>query len=105
LIKPASAVNVAFTAAGLAAVGLPAEVLHTFPPEFQEGISSLARSRILGDTEESAPETWEVGNPSGDPLHAVVVIHARDQRHSTRRPPTSARGFARTNGGWCRVCG
>ena len=42
--------NVCFTAAGLAAFGLPDEVLCTFPPEFREGMTTPARSRVLGDT-------------------------------------------------------
>ena len=62
--KPPVTVNIAFTASGLAALGLPPHVLCTFPPEFQEGIASPGRSRILGDTEESDPAQWE-GRRSG----------------------------------------
>ncbi len=77
-IKPDSTVNIAFTAEGLRACGLPADVLCTFPIEFQEGIATPARSKILGDTEESAPAAWELGGPGTDPVHAIVIIHARD---------------------------
>jgi len=40
-------VNIAFTAEGLRACGLPADVLCTFPIEFQEGIATPARSKLL----------------------------------------------------------
>jgi deferrochelatase/peroxidase EfeB len=75
-IKPAVTLNIAFTCDGLAALGLPREVLCTFPEEFQEGIATPARSRILGDTEESEPGRWEFGGTGQPPLHALLVVHA-----------------------------
>lgn len=75
-LKPASAVNIAFTADGLTALGVPAAVRCTFPVEFQEGIAREHRSRILGDTEESDPVTWELGGTPERTIHAVVIIHA-----------------------------
>ncbi len=77
-IKPRVAVNVAFTASGLQACGLPQAVLCTFPQEFLEGVAAPHRSRILGDTEESAPESWELGGPANPPLHALIVVHAAE---------------------------
>jgi Dyp-type peroxidase family len=73
--RPASAVNVAFTAQGLLACGLPQQVVCTFPPEFQEDIATVHRSRILGDTEASDPVRWDLGGPD-KAFHAVVLIHA-----------------------------
>ena len=75
-VKPSVALNIAFTADGLAAFGLPPQVLCTFPPEFQEGIACPIRSRILGDTEESDPVEWELGGIGKPPIHAVLVVHA-----------------------------
>jgi len=75
-LKPAVAVNIAFTAEGLAAIGLPRRVLCTFSVEFQEGIARADRSRILGDTEESDPAGWELGGPATPSIHAMVAIHA-----------------------------
>ena len=75
-IKPTTAVNVAFTAPGLSACGLPPAAHCTFPPEFREGVAVPHRSRILGDTEESAPAAWELGGPANPPVHAIVIIHA-----------------------------
>src|SRR5688572_16611912 len=75
-LKPAVALNVAFTAEGLAALGVPSRILCTFPVEFQEGIAREHRSRILGDTEESDPAGWELGGTRLPPVHAAVLIHA-----------------------------
>jgi Dyp-type peroxidase family len=74
--KPPLALNIAFTADGLAALGLPPEVLCTFPSEFQEGITRPDRSRVLGDTEESDPAQWELGGTGTPPIHAVLFIYA-----------------------------
>jgi Dyp-type peroxidase family len=76
--RPPAAVNIAITANGLRAIGLPEEVLRTFPVEFQDGIASAKRSRILGDTGASAPETWEIGGPRTDPVHAMLMLFAAD---------------------------
>ena len=78
-IKPPVAMNIAFGAGGLAAIGLPPQVLCTFPPEFQEGIASPDRSRVLGDTEESDPVEWELGGTGKPPIHAVLVVHAASE--------------------------
>jgi Dyp-type peroxidase family len=75
-LKPTLALNVAFTTAGLAGLGVPSRVLETFPIEFQEGIARAARSKILGDTEESDPAVWELGGPTRPPVHALVLVHA-----------------------------
>jgi Dyp-type peroxidase family len=75
-LKPASAVNVAFTAAGLTAIGLPDRVRCTFAPEFLDGIATHERSAILGDTEDSAPDRWEFGGSIHPALHAILIVHA-----------------------------
>jgi Dyp-type peroxidase family len=98
-IKPDTTVNLALTADGLRACGLPSSVLCTFPVEFQEGIASPARSRILGDTEESAPAAWEVGGPGTESIHAMVIIHARDDRALDAMCATERLRIERTNGG------
>ncbi|MFN2201240.1 MAG: Dyp-type peroxidase, partial [Caldilineaceae bacterium] len=77
--RPQRALNIAFTAAGLAAIGLSESALRSFPDEFRAGIASERRSQILGDTGDSAPETWEVGGPSNPPLHVMFILHAASQ--------------------------
>jgi Dyp-type peroxidase family len=98
-IKPDTTMNVALTAEGLRACGLPASVLATFPIEFQEGIASPSRSRILGDTEESAPGAWELGGPGTEPIHAMVIIHARDNRALDAECASERLRIERTDGG------
>lgn len=77
--RPAAAVNLGITADGLRAIGLPEDVVRTFPVEFQDGIASEERSRILGDTGASAPETWEIGGPHTEPIHAMLMLFAADE--------------------------
>lgn len=70
------ATAVAFTAAGLAALGTPASVLAGFPRAFRQGMVSEYRARLLGDTGESAPEHWAWGGP-GRPPHVLVAHFTR----------------------------
>lgn len=74
--RPPVGVNIGITAEGLRAIGLPLEVIRTFPLEFQDGIASEERSRILGDTGVSAPVTWEIGGPLTDSVHAMLMLFA-----------------------------
>ena len=69
-VKPARTVNIAFTYAGLGALGMAAAALRTFPEEFRVGMAAETRSRILGDTGASAPAQWELGGPQNEPIHA-----------------------------------
>lgn len=74
-----SALNLAFTAQGLAAIGLPDEVVRSFPVEFVEGMAAAGRSAVLGDTSDSAPEHWVVGGPSTPAVGAVLLVHGRTE--------------------------
>jgi hypothetical protein len=70
---PATAMHVAFTHAGLAALGLPQEMLDSFPEEFRDGMA--ARAERLGDRGPSAPEHWEHGLGTGE-AHVLVTVYA-----------------------------
>ena len=72
---PASALHVAFTATGLACLGVPDAVLNSFPEVFREGMA--ARAGRLGDRGPSAPEHWETGLGTGE-AHALVTVYASD---------------------------
>jgi Dyp-type peroxidase family len=74
-IKPDTTLNVAFTATGLAALGVAPAVLATFSSEFLG--SMAARAHALGDVGPSAPEHWEDGLGTGQ-AHVLVTINARD---------------------------
>jgi Dyp-type peroxidase family len=67
------AVQVAFTHAGLAALGLDAETLGGFSRELIEGMVTDHRSRFLGDDGGSRPEHWRWGGPKNPAVHALVA--------------------------------
>ena len=83
--KPQSALNIAFTWQGLQKLGLSLEALETpFAQEFIEGIAASHRSRRLGDTGASAPESWEIGGsqtPDSETIHALLITQAKTQNH------------------------
>ena len=72
---PSTAMQVAFTAAGLQALDVPAAVIAGFSHEFLTGITEESRSRRLGDVGSHAPARWEWGGPTAVP-HAVVMFFA-----------------------------
>lgn len=76
---PPCAVQVAFTAAGLQSLGLPASVLAGFSPEFLTGMTEASRSRRLGDVGNNAPLCWEWGAAATMP-HLVVMFFAEPGR-------------------------
>jgi Dyp-type peroxidase family len=75
--RPDMTTNVAISFPGLCALEPPYECLVTFPVEFQEGMR--ARARMLGDTEDSAPERWD---PPWDAerVHFVVMVYAIEKQ-------------------------
>src|SRR5215470_6579209 len=60
---PTTALQVAFTASGLAKLGLQASVIGGFSREFRNGMSEDYRRRLLGDLDRNAPEKWHWGGP------------------------------------------
>ncbi|MCP3137860.1 Dyp-type peroxidase [Pyxidicoccus xibeiensis] len=75
-----SRVNVALTPRGLATLGLPEEVLATFPLELREGMARRAREH-LRDVDANAPETWQLGGTRfEDDLHVLLLLYAWDAR-------------------------
>jgi Dyp-type peroxidase family len=71
--KPAVAMNVAFTYAGLQALELPAALLASFPPAFRAGMAG--RAAVLGDDGPSGVPSWEPGLGTGD-AHLLVSQYA-----------------------------
>jgi len=103
------AVHVAFTARGLAALGLPREVLDSFLPEFVEGQTPEHRARALGDTGASAPENWcfggrEPGCEGEKELHLVLMLFTEgDERHAEQMEALHARHRERYSSGMGEV--
>ena len=73
---PSSALHVALTAAGLAALGVPAAVRAAFSPEFLGGMADVNRARRLGDVGANAPSRWRWGGEAGVP-HLLVMFFTR----------------------------
>ena len=70
------ALNIAFTFHGLRRFGL-GRGAHTFPREFREGMSTLARSRQLGDTGTSAPHHWDLGRRGLPRFHVLLMMYGQ----------------------------
>lgn len=61
--KPAkTALNIAFTHAGLKALGMKEANLRAFAREFREGMDTAHRNRLLGDEGTSGPKNWVFGS-------------------------------------------
>ena len=73
-----TAVNLALTSSGLERLGLDGATLAMFSNEFVAGMTTSHRRRILGDTGSDAPEAWIWGGPEGPPIHALLLLYARD---------------------------
>jgi len=73
---PPTAVQVALTRAGMAALGVSAEAIGGFSEEFLEGMAGDAnRTRRLGDVGASAPDLWDWGSGDREP-HVAVLLYA-----------------------------
>jgi Dyp-type peroxidase family len=72
--KPASTLNLAFTHAGLQALGVTDDVLASAPDDFRSGMAG--RATQLGDSGRHAPEHWDEGLGSGA-AHVLVTINAQ----------------------------
>ncbi|WP_377155090.1 hypothetical protein ACFJIX_23520 [Roseateles sp. UC29_93] len=73
----APALQLAFTAQGLQALGVRESVIDEFAPEFRVGMDRPEnRSDRLGDVGGSAPRTWSWGHCAGMP-HALLMLYAR----------------------------
>jgi Dyp-type peroxidase family len=79
--KPNNVVQVALTAPGLLAFGLTQDAMQTFPREFMIGMADPERSKVLGDSGESAPEHWQIGGSASPEMHLLLLIYASSAEH------------------------
>jgi len=75
---PETVLQIAFTPAGLRALGVPESAIAGFSAEFISGMAGEAnRSRRLGDTGANDPAGWLWGGPGKTP-DLVVMLFARE---------------------------
>ena len=72
---PNTAMNIAFTAPGLRALGVSESIISGFPHEFRGGMGQESRARQLGDVGTNAPSNWTWGGHGHEP-HALVMFFA-----------------------------
>src|ERR1051325_605249 len=54
------------------------ETVEMFPREFQEGMASGERPRVLGDTGDSDPTKWDIGAPQQGDMHLLLLLYAHN---------------------------
>ena len=74
---PKTALNIAVTAPGLKALGVPESIIAGFSHEFRGGMGQESRARQLGDVGKNAPSNWTWGNYGNEP-HALVMFFAEE---------------------------
>ncbi len=79
--KPGSAMHVAFTAPGLVGLGLSAGTMESFPREFVQGMGHGERTKVLGDSGNSAPELWQVGGSKNPEVHILLMLYASSEEN------------------------
>jgi Dyp-type peroxidase family len=79
-VKPDCFVNVGFTAAGLARLGVTEAQLATFDASFQQGATNTAIAQKVGDVNASAPANWIGGLGDGAAVHAVLTLWVHKNR-------------------------
>jgi deferrochelatase/peroxidase EfeB len=73
-VKPDCFVNISFTAAGLAVLGVTQAQLATFDGAFQRGATNPTTASIVGDVGTSDPSQWIGGLANGAQVHVVLNL-------------------------------
>lgn len=72
-------VNIAFTHQGLLKQGAKEFVEYGFSVEFEHGMASEFRGRVLGDEDDNAMETWKWGGTQTPGIDLVLMVYAFDE--------------------------
>ena len=93
------AMNIAFTFAGLKAMGLNKNSLGSFPLEFEDGMTTRHKQELLGDFGNSDPANWEWGQKGNEDTHLLLTLYAADAQqletlYAGVKSQMSANGFA-----------
>jgi len=93
---PATALQVAFTSHGLAALRLADEVIAQFSDEFRTGMyAERSRSRRLGDLDDNAPAKWQWGGSEASTPHLLVMLFARQGKLDAWETKVTGRTWSR----------
>jgi len=76
VVKPERCMNIALTATGLRALGLPHDAVESFSTEFREGPAEPNRARIMGDTALNDPANWDYGGPRTERFDLLLMLFA-----------------------------
>ncbi len=71
--------NIGFTALGLSALGLHPKNVQSFIREFREGMVTPHRQRLLGDHDNSDPQSWNWGGPNNEPIHLILMVFEQSE--------------------------
>ena len=71
-----TALNIALTAAGIAALSPGGRLPEGFSEPFADGMVTDYRSRLLGDVGDDDPAGWVWGGPAGEPVCVLLLIYA-----------------------------
>ena len=73
---PDTALQIAFTPAGLNELNVSEQAMSGFSEEFLTGMTDSNRSRRLGDTGSNAPEFWQWGHSEDKQLHVLLMLYS-----------------------------
>jgi Dyp-type peroxidase family len=71
-----SALNLALTFDGVAAIAPEVAREGAFSEQFASGMTTEYRRRLLGDTDEDDPRGWAWGGPENDAVHVLLLVYA-----------------------------
>jgi len=80
--EKSNCLNIAFTAAGLRALGMKEKNMQHFTREFREGMTTPHRQRLLGDLDSSATEKWTWRGPSNEEVHVLLMVFGADKERA-----------------------
>jgi deferrochelatase/peroxidase EfeB len=91
---PDTALQIAFSAQGLRALGLTESVIENFSDEFITGMSGdESRSRRLGDVGSNAPEYWHWGGDAKQVPHVLLLFYAEQGKIEAWRKKVEGKHF------------
>ncbi|MCQ8127710.1 Dyp-type peroxidase [Methylomonas rivi] len=94
--RPKTALQIAFSVAGLRALGLKESVVRDFSDEFIGGMAGHeSRSRRLGDVGANAPAYWAWGGDSENVPHVLLLLYAEAGKIGAWRKKVETKLFAK----------